>query len=400
MVSTSKSKLKRLNTKEQELHVRLDSGEESDNERITNIECDGQDFKNTNVRWVSPCPNNSVPSPDLNRESIDSRQEDSNDNSNSNEQYDYSESRESQAEHEISDDNGHLMYDCDETEEVKSAAYILFSMNKNLRLTYEKDRMTNGFPFMPVLEKAHMSSQFQYVADNTNENIRHVSLYDERRNFYNDNCTQRMTLAMPNDVNELNSLHCFVRKHLLELYVIQNKKGKSIEIEKCNQNDIIQSDDIDNQKKEYKEAKCENHFIQEGNNNEDRKRKRKFVTELEDVSNKSTLKPLNSILDNKAGRVGLRCVFCSHIPRKQRTNMSTVHPRNITELYRYVCTWQRVHFYSCPFVPMSTRDTYWNLKNKDKSRGKTKYWVESAKELGLIDCPTGKGILYCPRAKE
>ena len=50
-----------------------------------------------------------------------------------------------------------------------------------------------------------------------------------------------------------------------------------------------------------------------------------------------------------------------------------------------VCTWQRVHYAKCKNIPTSVRNTYSELKKNDKSRGKTAYWVTSAKEIGLVD---------------
>ena len=92
-------------------------------------------------------------------------------------------------------------------------------------------------------------------------------------------CPKR--LAMPEDPNELNSLHCFVRKNLLEVFELppQKKKGKP-------------------------------------------------------------------------GRVGLRCVFCSHLPRKDRsgTTMCSFYPKSLQDLYRSVMTWQRIHFRVCKWV--------------------------------------------------
>lgn len=70
-------------------------------------------------------------------------------------------------------------------------------------------------------------------------------------------------LAVKEDANELNSLHCFVRTHLLEVFSLPPQKGRP-------------------------------------------------------------------------GRVGLRCVFCSHLPLKERggTTMCTFYPKSLQDLYR------------------------------------------------------------------
>ena len=131
-------------------------------------------------------------------------------------------------------------------------------------------------------------------------------------------------LAMPEDPNELNSLHCFVRAHLLEVFSLPPHK-------------------------------------------------------------------------DKPGRVGLRCVFCSHLPRKQRsgTTMCTFYPKSLQDLYRSVMTWQRIHFRSCKHVSPKMKEEYWKHKQSDQTRGKTTYWITSAMRLGLQDINNGRnGICF------
>ena len=200
-----------------------------------------------------------------------------------------------------------------------------------------------------------------------------------------------LTLAMPEDVQELNSLHCFVRKHLLKLFIFgggsfsallnKSKTGK----DDLEANDLMSSEENENENIETVDTDPKKEATHKSKHSSRKKCK---------------LRSEQSYSDNSSPpRVGLQCIFCAHLPKKQRSNMSTLHPRKLSELYRYVCTWQRVHFYACPHVPPSIRDTYWNLKQQDKSRGKTKYWVKSAALLGLKDCPSGKGILYDPNEK-
>ena len=132
-------------------------------------------------------------------------------------------------------------------------------------------------------------------------------------------------LSMPEDPNELNSLHCFVRAKLLEVFYLPPQKGKP------------------------------------------------------------------------NGRVGLRCLFCSHLPRKERagTTMCTFYPKSLQDLYRSVMTWQRIHFRMCKHVPKDTQDAYWKHKESDQTRGKTEYWITSAMRLGLEDISDGRnGICY------
>ena len=173
-------------------------------------------------------------------------------------------------------------------------------------------------------------------------------------------------LSTSGDPKELNSLHCYVRSELLELF----------EQHDCN-SDSKQSDRV---------IKCE---------------------EISDESK-----------SQDSSRVGLRCVFCALKPKPAliyddkknpfldpqpiidsfNAPMSTFYPKSINEIYRLVCTWQRVHFNKCKNVPPSVKAMYKNLKASDKTRGKTKYWTTSANDLGLVDDNRNGGFLkYAPK---
>jgi hypothetical protein len=96
---------------------------------------------------------------------------------------------------------------------------------------------------------------------------------------------------------------------------------------------------------------------------------------------------------SSSGRIGLRCAYCSHIPKRFRSKMSSFYPLTIEALYRQVCAWQRIHFGACEHVPIEVRDEYNNLKESDKTRGKTPYWASSARDIGLINMEP-KGICF------
>lgn len=139
-----------------------------------------------------------------------------------------------------------------------------------------------------------------------------------------------MRLAFPEDKQELNSLHCFVRAELLEVFALPDE--------------------------------------QDGSSRPNRR-------------NSGTGRSYSS------GRVGLRCVYCAHLPRRARTGstMSSFYPKSLNDIYRSVCTWQRIHFKTCRHIPPQVRQGYWQLKESDRTRGKTRYWVSSAQRLGLVD---------------
>jgi hypothetical protein len=154
-------------------------------------------------------------------------------------------------------------------------------------------------------------------------------------------------LALPNDEAKLNSLHCFLRSELLEIFVVEKSANKS-----------------------------------------------------------PTHSPGSSV-----GRVGLRCVFCAMVrkrhsisttaehdlsgntahPRCDEAPMAVFYPKSIAEIYRLVTSWQRCHLRKCRNLPPQIRNKWTMLRENDKSRGKTHYWITSAKEIGLIDCNSRAG---------
>lgn len=147
-------------------------------------------------------------------------------------------------------------------------------------------------------------------------------------------------LAIPGDELELNSLHCFIRKHLLEIFVVKDHEGSSIV-------PTVSKDDDDNDNNEESCSVSKNTF---------------------------------------GGRAGLRCAFCSgQVLRTSNASMRLFYPRKLPDLYKMISTWQRVHFAKCKYIPDHVRDTYQEFKTNDKTRGKKAYWITSARQIGLVD---------------
>jgi hypothetical protein len=153
-------------------------------------------------------------------------------------------------------------------------------------------------------------------------------------------------LALPEDAHELNSLHCFVRAELLEVFALPDDGVSS---------------------------------------NQGRTQSRS--------SRRTGTTVTTSGRSYASGRVGLRCVYCAHLPRRARTGstMSSFYPKSLSDLYRSVCTWQRIHFRTCRHIPPQVREGYWQLKESDRTRGKTRYWVTSAQRIGLVDVDSERG---------
>jgi hypothetical protein len=145
-------------------------------------------------------------------------------------------------------------------------------------------------------------------------------------------------LALEGDETQLNALHCYIRRSLLEIFVVERKKN---------------------------------------------------VTDMTPSTNSS------------AGRVGLRCMFCASARQsdpsgKNEAPMAVFYPRTVSEIYRLVTSWQRCHLRKCRNLPPSVRAEWNSVREAEKCRGKTSYWVDSAKQIGLVDCVSkAGGIRFC-----
>jgi len=102
-----------------------------------------------------------------------------------------------------------------------------------------------------------------------------------------------------------------------------------------------------------------------------------------------------------AGRVGLRCRFCKHLPPGSSTaNLSTIYPETLEGIYR-ACSvrFQKRHLGICPYIPEAIKSELDTLGNEKSCRGSKSYCVESALRLGFKPPPDRKGIIYCPEIK-
>mmetsp|Transcript_563 Transcript_563/g.785 ORF Transcript_563/g.785 Transcript_563/m.785 type:complete len:379 (-) Transcript_563:147-1283(-) len=101
----------------------------------------------------------------------------------------------------------------------------------------------------------------------------------------------------------------------------------------------------------------------------------------------------------KLGRVGIRCRFCAYLPVECRSIRSCSFPSSISGIYQCVSNMIYKHFPTCDHIPKETMDTYKELKKSTKkgdSESKS-YWIESAKELGMIDKVDDKIIVLLRR---
>jgi hypothetical protein len=146
-------------------------------------------------------------------------------------------------------------------------------------------------------------------------------------------------LALEDDDNKLNTLHCFIRSELLEIFVVD-------------------------------QSICSSPTSASGSG-------------------------------SALGRVGLRCVHCAQERKRLKMNerneapMAVFYPKCVSEIYRLITSWQRCHLRKCRNLPPNVREQWDELRKEDRSRGKTAYWVTSATQLGLVDCQSkGRGVRF------
>ena len=90
------------------------------------------------------------------------------------------------------------------------------------------------------------------------------------------------------------------------------------------------------------------------------------------------------------GRVALRCKFCYHVPYADRANGSMIFPRSLSVLCTSVGQFQ-CHIQKCRHIPQAKKDMWSTLSSTKVVSGQAKkYWIESAKKVGLIDAESRK----------
>ena len=90
------------------------------------------------------------------------------------------------------------------------------------------------------------------------------------------------------------------------------------------------------------------------------------------------------------GRVALRCKFCHHVPYADRANGSMIFPRSLSVLCTSVGMFQ-LHIQKCQHIPPAKKDMWSTLSSTTVGGAKAKkYWIESAKKVGLVDAESRK----------
>jgi hypothetical protein len=102
------------------------------------------------------------------------------------------------------------------------------------------------------------------------------------------------------------------------------------------------------------------------------------------------------------GQVGIRCPHCHHLDTDEATAKgckergSVYYPTSLSSIYNAAMNLLQRHLHSCVHVPKHVMEQYEMLKQDDARSGTSKqYWIESALKLGLVDTVTGVSYFVC-----
>ena len=108
---------------------------------------------------------------------------------------------------------------------------------------------------------------------------------------------------------------------------------------------------------------------------------------------------LDRILARHGHVVGVRCGWCAHLPMKSRARGAISFPESISVLHQTIRNFKRYHFNGCTCMPNDITEKMRKFDEKPKAhqsrKGSETYWLQSARELGLVDCGgEDKGIRF------
>jgi len=94
-------------------------------------------------------------------------------------------------------------------------------------------------------------------------------------------------------------------------------------------------------------------------------------------------------------QVGIRCRYCAHLTHGERASRSSSFPSSIDRIYQSLTMMIRDHFVRCTGLPDNLRARFTELRSHS-TQGATdskRYWIESAKRLGMVDTRPNQGIM-------
>eukprot|EP00578_Thalassiosira_sp_NH16_P003990 CAMPEP_0181135168 /NCGR_PEP_ID=MMETSP1071-20121207/32478_1 /TAXON_ID=35127 /ORGANISM="Thalassiosira sp., Strain NH16" /LENGTH=450 /DNA_ID=CAMNT_0023221737 /DNA_START=190 /DNA_END=1542 /DNA_ORIENTATION=+ len=185
-------------------------------------------------------------------------------------------------------------------------------------------------------------------------------------------------LATEDDSEEVNKLHQYVRRDLLEIFVVPPAADATACVD-----DSEDEDEGGRSGSRGKKRPLGGAANAANADNATRRTRRRSIAPAHAPPPSSAQTQAQR---HYPGRVGMRCVHCAHHAKKS-TSKAAFYPLRLKNIYREVCAWQRIHFKRCPHVPADVRERYDEYKRIDPSRGKVRYWETSARRIGLVNNP-------------
>ncbi|KAL3794176.1 hypothetical protein HJC23_012883 [Cyclotella cryptica] len=92
----------------------------------------------------------------------------------------------------------------------------------------------------------------------------------------------------------------------------------------------------------------------------------------------------------KPGQIGIRCVHCAQTPNGARGS-AVFYPYTISGIYESVREFQRMHFEKCENLPAHVVEAAKTVSKASTTLSSVlrRYYVQSARALGLVDAPEG-----------
>ena len=96
---------------------------------------------------------------------------------------------------------------------------------------------------------------------------------------------------------------------------------------------------------------------------------------------------------SKSNLVGLRCVHCKHVPKRERANQAVSYPSKTANICESVRNFQRTHLEACDYIPNEIKQKYRKLASQSYRKIPLKYVkvyvAEAACEIGMVQTPNG-----------
>jgi len=286
--------------------------------------------------------------------------------------------------------------DSDDADDVVEAAGILCNFKKSSSAVMDCYSRQEAFEILEMVVEMLTDETQQDSDDYESQNLfeRPRENGSTTANVIDDSLVHPDRLSTEDDAEEVNQLHQYVRKDLLEIFAVPQANSAAAD-----------SDDEDDQDDEEENSGA---IITKSSNVTTPSNvataaigTRRLVTRGRSITLNTSSPPLSQAAQRHyPGRVGLRCVHCAHVRRRDKSaSKAAFYPLRLKNIYREVCAWQRIHFKKCAHVPMEVRERYDHYKRIDTSRGKVRYWETSARRIGLQNNPNREdGVVFAQTA--